>query len=295
LANVEATVKRRGLTGRTVVVTGAASGIGATTAGSVARAGARVLLADVRPAALERQRDHLLRAGTSVETAVVDVARVDSVRRLAARALETLGHVGAVVNCAGVISPGALEDTTEEDARRQVEVNLLGSVHVARTFLPVFREEGAGHLVLVASLGGIVPMPYGAVYGATKFAVRGLGLALGLELRGTGVAVSVVCPDSVDTAQLRSEAVGEGSPLSFTSAPLRPDAVARAIVTTLRRPRAEVLVPRLRGRVARALGARPALLSFLYPALRWEGERRRLAYLTRMATATGWGPDEVQP
>jgi len=151
----------------------------------------------------------------------------------------------------------------------------VGTVLVTRAFLPYFRERGRGHLIHVGSLGGIVPLAGEPIYSATKFAVRGFCLALALELRGTGVAVSVVCPDSTDTAQLAIEATQRGSPFSFLSAPLAPAAVAAAIVATIRRPRLEVAVPTGRGLGAKLLTWSPALLHRVYPLLeRWGAARR---------------------
>jgi short-subunit dehydrogenase len=270
------------LDGRVILIVGGAQGIGAATAVRLLEAGARVALADVNADELERRRRDLAGRGYPVVTVPVDVRRVETIDVALARTREALGDVDAVINCAAVLHPAAIADASLDDVRQEVEVNLLGTMAIARVFVPYFRSRGRGHLVLVASLGGIVPMPGGAGYCATKFAVRGFGLALGLELRGSGVAVSVICPDSTDTAQLRTEALHEGSAMSFTSAPLDPDDVARAIARTIRRPRPETLVPGPRGLLAKLLAFSPRLLRLLYPLLDWIGRKGRQRYLDHL-------------
>ncbi len=268
---------------RVIVIVGSASGIGAATARRLAGEGARLVLADIDETALETQRAELAAAGHGVVAIPVDAADPDSVDELVEGSLMAFGRVDALVNCAGVVDPGPLESLSVESVRRLVEINLLGTIHTTRALLPYFRQVRRGHFVHVASLGGIAPMPGEAVYSATKFAVRGFCQSLALELRGTPLRISVVSPDSVDTPQLRAEADGEGSALSFTSEPLDADEVAAAILGTLRRPRAEVMVPRGRGWLARLLGFAPALLALSYPALARRGRRNRERWRRRCA------------
>lgn len=271
-------MKPASLTGRSVVVVGAASGIGAATARALVRAGARVALADVVKLTLpDSERVLGIRA---------DVTRADTLEALREAAIGAFGSLDAVVNCAGVIVPGAVDSLADEAIRRQIDVNFLGTVLVTRAFLPYFRQRHRGHLIHVGSLGGIVPLAGEATYSATKFAVRGFCLALGLELKDTGVSVSVVCPDSTDTAQLAIEATQHGSPFSFLSAPLAAADVAAAIVDTIRRPRLEVAVPSGRGLPAKLLSWSPALLGLLYPLLeRWGAARRDQFAATSAAAA----------
>ncbi len=241
-----------------VVVVGAAGGIGAAIARRLARDGARLLLADIGD---------------------VDVADWDSVVALARRAQNELGPVDAVINCAGILSPGRLDSLAPDDLRREVEVNLIGTILLTRAFLPAFRARSRGHFIHLASLGGTVPMPRGAVYTATKFGVRGFCLAMDLELRGSGVRVTALSPDSVATPMLAAEAAGGGSPLSFAGVALHPDDIAAAVARALRRPLPEVMVPAGRGWLARLANLSPRVMAAVYTRLDRHGERGRQRYL----------------
>ncbi|UCF18628.1 MAG: SDR family oxidoreductase [Gemmatimonadota bacterium] len=268
----------RSVRDRVVVVTGSDSGIGAATARRLVDEGATVVLADIDEHALERRRRELAAAGGRVVSIPADVSDPDSVSDLMEGALRACGRIDALVNCAGVIHPGATETASLSSVRRQVETNLLGTINTTQALLPYFRRRRGGHLIHLASLGGIVPLPGEATYAATKFAVRGFCLSLALELRDTPIRVSVVNPDSVETAQLQAEALHQGSSLSFMGAPLAAADVADAIVRTMRRPRLEVSIPRLTGGLVRVVGLMPRVLAWLYPLLDRHGRRRREDY-----------------
>ncbi len=267
------------LAGKVIVLTGAASGIGAETAGWLTRENATVVLADINGAGLETRREELLRSGAHALSVVTDVTKPASWRELFDAAMKEFGHVDVLVNCAGIIRPGLVDTIPVEWVRKQVDVNMLGTIYGTQVFLPYFRQRHGGHFVHTASLGGVVPLPNEAVYSATKFAVRGFCLALALELRDTPIHVSVICPDSVETPQVRQEATQGGSPLSFTSRLLRPSDVARAIVRTILHPKREVFVPQLRGLLSKIGNFSPNLVGILYPLLKGMGERGRERYL----------------
>jgi short-subunit dehydrogenase len=239
------------------------------------------VLADCDAAALARLVAELRPIARCVVGARVDVADWHSVAALARGAESAIGPVDAVVNCAAVLSPGRFETLAAAVLRREVEVNLVGTMLLTRAFLPAFRARRHGHFVHFSSLGGIAPMPCGAAYSATKFGVRGFCLAMDLELRGSGVRVTAVSPDSAATPMLAAEAAGGGSPLSFAGRPMDPDEVAAAVVRALRRPVPEMMVPAARGWLARLANLSPRGMAFLYPWLARDGERRRARYPDR--------------
>ncbi len=269
-------MRRRDMYKRVIVVLGGAKGIGAATAQLALQAGARVAVADRGvPAAGTFPRI----GGPMVRR--VDVTDAAALAEFRDEVAARHGRIDAVVNCAAVIEPGPVAALSWEAIRRQFEVNALGTALVSTAFLPLFREQESGHLLFVSSLGGITPLPHSAPYSATKFAVRGWGLALAQEVKADGIDVTVVCPDSTDTAQLITEARGGGAPLSFTSAPMPPERVARAILRAIRRPTREVCVPWYRGWMCKLAGAFPLVFRLAYPLLRAVGVRARERFAGR--------------
>lgn len=264
---------RRPLAPGAIVVIGAANGIGAATARCLARAGAALVLADIEPGGIYSLACAIRGAGGRAIACPTDVRDITALRHLLDTVTDTYGAASTVINCAAMLRPGDVAETSADDIRLQVDVNLTGTMLVAHVFVPHFVTNGGGHLVNVASLGGVAPMPGEAAYCATKFGVRGFSQALALELRGTGVVVSSVCPDSTDTRMLRIEAQHYGSAISFASAPLDVDYVARAIVRALVRRRREILVPGPRGLLVRLLAWSPSLFAACYPLIEWLGRR----------------------
>jgi 3-oxoacyl-[acyl-carrier protein] reductase len=270
------------LANRVIVVTGAASGIGAATARRAAREGATVILADISADGIEALSRELESAGRQASCFPIDVRCPESTRALAVWSLSRHRRVDAVVNCAGIVCPGGIESLDEATVRRQIDVNFLGTVLVTQAFLPHFRACQRGHFLHLSSLGGIAPMPGEAVYSATKFAVRGFCLALDMELQESGIQVSVICPDSVNTPQLETEAVGHGSSLSFGGSVLEPEEVAAVVADTLVQPAREVLVPRLRGSLTKLVNLSPRVMASIYPVLDRLGEKAREEFVEEL-------------
>jgi len=188
------------------LVTGAASGFGREVAQRLAAEGAALALLDRDEAGLE-QTAASLPDGPEPHLAVVDVtddAAVADAVQDAERALGTLGHV---FHSAGVLAVGPAQDVPAAEYRRMIEVNYLGSVHVALASLEGLKRaslKGRATLTLVASVAGLRGMPQLAGYSASKFAVVGFGQALADELSGTDVQVKVLCPPAGDTPMVRN-------------------------------------------------------------------------------------------
>jgi NAD(P)-dependent dehydrogenase (short-subunit alcohol dehydrogenase family) len=188
------------LEGRVAVITGGASGIGRGTALAMARRGACVVIADVNERRLEEARREIAALGVRALAVRCDVARDADLERLAATVLAKLGRVDVLMNNAGVVLRGALEQISTADWEWQLGINVLGVVRGIRAFLPQMIERGSGHIVNTGSFCGLVaPTGEGAPYIASKFAVVGLTEALALYARPYGIGVSLLCPGSVDT------------------------------------------------------------------------------------------------
>lgn len=263
-----------------VVITGAASGVGRATAYAFADAGAVLVLAGRREAALRELAERCRERGAPAVAVGVDVTDEAAVRRLARHAVDRYGRVDVWVNNAGVAVYGDVSATPTEDVRRLLEVNLLGCVYGARAALPYLREQGGGVVVNVASLVGVIPQPYAAAYAASKAAVRAFGVSLRQELRRQGhrgIAVCTVLPCALDTPLFRHAANYSGWRLRPIPPVCDPRRVASAVVSAVRVPRQETVVGAAGRLLARAHRWAPRLTERAFAAWvdRWQFARDR--------------------
>ena len=196
------TPKPWALRGGVVVLTGAASGIGAALAANLARRGMHLALVDLNAAGLEATAAQARAAGVTVSSHVLDVADHAAVAALPAAVLAQHGRVTALVNNAGVALGGLFEQVAAEDFDWLMDINFGATVRLTRAFLPVLAREGAAQLVNVSSIFGIIAPPGQTAYAASKFAVRGFSESLRheLEMSGSPVGVTLVHPGGVRTA-----------------------------------------------------------------------------------------------
>lgn len=195
------------LSGKVAVVTGAASGIGYSLAERWAREGMKVVLADIEEDALEAAADRL--SGLARVIAVpTDVSLAESVDDLARQA-EAFGQVCVVCNNAGVAGIGARAawEKSLQEWEWVLAVNLWGVINGIRAFMPGMVERDEGIIVNTASVAGLLPLPFGTPYAASKHAVVGISLSIRqeLEMRGSRVRVSVLCPGWIRTNVATSE------------------------------------------------------------------------------------------
>lgn len=192
------------IAGKVAFVTGAANGIGLGICGALARAGAHVAMADIQPDALERARAQIAETGVRTIGLTLDVSDADAVAR-AADAVETaFGKVHIVCNNAGIsLGNVRLLDMTRAQWDWIFGVNLFGVVNGVQIFVPRVQRHGeGGHIVNTASMAGLQvnpAIPGIGAYAMTKHGVVALSEALAMELQGSGIGVSVLCPAQVDT------------------------------------------------------------------------------------------------
>jgi NAD(P)-dependent dehydrogenase (short-subunit alcohol dehydrogenase family) len=223
------------LAGLAVAVTGGANGIGRAIAERFAGAGARVCVADIDGPGAEAAARAI---GGDALGMPLDVTDREAFARVLDAAAERHGPLDVLVNNAGVDWIGPFHDEPDEVSRREIEVNLIGTIVGSRLAVQRMLPRGHGHLVNVASGAGRVPLPGSAVYSATKHGVVGLTESLRLEYRASGLRFSVIQPAQVETAMLE----GQARPRLLRV--ITSDDVAAAVIHAVRTGRFEVWVPR---------------------------------------------------
>jgi NAD(P)-dependent dehydrogenase (short-subunit alcohol dehydrogenase family) len=244
----------RDFVGKTAFVTGGAGGIGLAMARAFAKAGMKVMLADIEAKALQAALDGLRQISPEVRGTVCDVADAASVDRAAQATFDAFGRVHVVCNNAGVAAGGGIDHISLDNWRWVIDVNLMGVLHGVRSFLPHIRAHGeGGHIVNTASMAGMESGLGFSPYGASKFAVVSMSEGLAAQLAPHGIGVSVLCPSFVRTrigesGRNRPGRYGEPQPLDPASpaaamvaeiarqieAGLDPDSVAARVLNAIR-------------------------------------------------------------
>lgn len=262
---------------RVVVVTGAGSGIGRRIVCALVARGDEILATDVDLAALRKAAGEEAWPSERVSCEELDVRSAEQWGRALRGVVADRGRVDVLVNNAGVLRSGRLQDLEPRDVDFHLDVNakglILGTIAAAKLMVP--RREG--HIVNVASLAGIAPVPGLSLYAASKHAARGFSLSAALELREHGVFVSCVCPDAVATPMLDIQIDRPEAALTFSGGrALTADEVAGAIVdkVLVERP-IELALPTTRGWSAKLGSAFPAAGARMLGALMARGRKQQ--------------------
>ena len=259
------------------MVTGAAGGIGRAIAGSLARRGCHLALADIDDAALERTAAEVAAPGVRVSRHHLDVSDRAAVVAFPQRVTAEHPGVDLLVNNAGVALFGTFEQVSESDFEWLFAINFWGVVRMTRALLPLLHQSDDARVVNMSSLFGLIAPPGQTAYAASKFSVRGFSESLRQELAGTRIGVSVVHPGGVATSIAKSarlpqdiaedEAVGRLKSFeSFLRLP--PEIAGEIIVRGVENRKARILV----GSDAKTI----ALIERLMPVTYWNLLGRKL-------------------
>ncbi|NOS99848.1 MAG: SDR family NAD(P)-dependent oxidoreductase [Phycisphaerales bacterium] len=220
----------KSLCDKVAIVSGASRGLGAALAMVLARRGARLALMGRSRERLEAVAADVRSAGADALVAVVDVRDRAAVDQAVGEVIERWGGVDVLFNVAGVKVQGSMESTSYEAIREALDVNFGGVLRCCRAVLPVMRARGRGHLVNVSSVQGKRATPYRGAYAASKAALNAMTDALRVELSGTGIDVTLVCPGRLDH---------HGDPRRMA---MGYDRAAEAMVRAVERGRREVVL-----------------------------------------------------
>lgn len=185
---------------KVILVTGGGSGMGRELVLLLLAKGAKVITIDINEAALEETVELTGNNASSVKTFVIDITDRRSVEELVPTAISQFGVVDGIINNAGIIQPFIkLNDLPFETIERVININLYGTLYIAKAFLSHLISRPEAHIVNVSSMGGFLPVPGQTIYGATKAAVKLLTEGLNSELKNTNVHVTVVLPGAIRT------------------------------------------------------------------------------------------------
>ncbi|RTR30287.1 SDR family NAD(P)-dependent oxidoreductase [Deinococcus radiophilus] len=256
-------IPRYDLTGKSVLITGGSRGLGLALAREFAARGARLTLLARSGDDLERAAAGLREQGAAVTTFAGDVTQQDDLEGAIQQALREYGALDVVVNNAGIIQTGPVQDMTEDDWREIMEVNAFAPLRLIRAAYPQLKTAG-GRVLIVSSVGGKVAVPHLGPYSMSKFASAGLGAALNAELARDGISVTTVLPALMQTGSPKNAVIKgdfekeyawfatlDNTPLVSMPA----DTAARQMVDALVRGDAETMIglPALALKYAQAL------------------------------------------
>ncbi|WP_040793516.1 SDR family oxidoreductase [Nocardia paucivorans] len=222
---------------KTVLITGASSGIGEATARKLAAEGHRVFFGARRTDRLRRLAEEITASDGEADFHRVDVTDLDDVRAFTATARERFGHIDVVVNNAGVMPLSPLEALKVDEWNRMLDVNVRGVLHGIAAALPIMRAQGSGHFVNIASVGAYEVVPTAAVYCATKFAVR--AISEGLRQESTGdIRVTTISPGVTESelAESISDPTAREEMKAYRSVAIPASAIADAIAFAIGQP-----------------------------------------------------------
>lgn len=203
---------------------------------------------------------------------VCDLADTADIECAGSEILKANVPIAALVHCAGIIEPGAIEGLKADALQRQLAVNLTAPVFLTSLLLPVMKR--GGHIAFVNSLAAVYPLPESSVYAAAKAALRSFALALTIEVKPRKISVSSVFPGAVDTPMLEQEMQSGGSVLNFVNPPATPESVAATVIRAISRSHGgEYFRPAIDGIFGRICMCWPELLRFVLPLFTWIGKR----------------------
>lgn len=233
------------LDGKTVVISGASSGIGRATAEAVSDAGGKAVLLARSKSDLESAVSAIRERGGEATAFPVDLSDSSAVGAVADSIIETVGVPDVVVNNAGVGKWRAVDETTVEEAERCIEVPYLAAFYLTKALIDDMLSQDSGRIVNVTSASAYIPQPGATAYNASRWAMRGFTKSLRADLRETGIGVTLVAPGKVDTPYFENNPGSKDRvpKLAESFRTLTPEEVATAIVGGVESGRRNVIVP----------------------------------------------------
>ncbi|MGJ4747959.1 SDR family oxidoreductase [Leptospira sp. SA-E8] len=263
-----------------ILITGASGGLGKNLAEKAYALGHNILLTNLNEKALKDYVTKQKFDKNRVLTAKLDVTSPSEWKKVMDLAYKKWGKLDILMNVAGYLLPGYIENVSPKDIDRHIDINAKGLMYGTREASIRMIAQGGGHIINIASLAGVAPIPGISLYSTSKFAVRGFSLAVAQELRPKKVFVSVVCPDAIQTPMLDLQKDYEEASMTFSgNRYLRTEEVTDIIFNKVipNKPM-EVLIPGSRGFLAKVGSFLPGLNALLSPSLMNKGKKKQTVY-----------------
>lgn len=266
---------------RVLLVTGAASGIGAAIAELAVARGHRVMLTDVNEQAVQTR---VLSLGSRAAGCVLDIRDPAAWAKAFEAAGAAFGAVDVLVNNAGITHTGHARDLSPRQHRDIVEVNLLGTITGTCTAIERMTAQGRGHIITVCSMTAFLPLPGYATYCGSKYGMRAFHHSVALEERDGPLDFTIIHPPSTRTGMLDQEMADPACAISFAEKSYAPEEIAKTVVDAIVSKPVEVVFPPLGGRVQRIAGVFPRLMRRVIPLAEARGRRHRDRLIAKAGT-----------
>lgn len=257
------------------IVTGANGGIGNILVTDLLSRNARVTATDINTENLEKLQGRLNTDNLNIRK--LDVTSEKSWADVFADFEKSV--LDGLINAAGILKPGYIHSVSADDIQAHMNINATGLMIGSSIAAARMKKQKSGHIINIASLAGVSPVPGIALYSASKFALRGFTLALAEEMRDFNVDVSVICPDAVKTPMLDLQADYEEAALTFSSGKaLSAIEISEVIINCLENPQLEILIPGWRGALAKMNNALPDIARHIMQPLKEMGMKTQKNY-----------------
>ncbi|MDD9338204.1 MAG: SDR family oxidoreductase [Providencia heimbachae] len=226
------------ITGKVIIITGASSGIGASTALYLSSKKAIVVLAARRKELLDKLAQECISVGGRPLVIPTDVTKYNDVKKLVSTTLAKFGKIDVLINNAGLMAISPLKLSKVDEWEKMVDINIQGLLYGIAEVLPIFEKQNSGHFINISSVAGIkVFSPGGTVYSGTKFAIRAISEGLRHEA-SKNIRTTTICPGVVDS-ELKfgsTDPTSLQSIIDFYKQAIPPDSIARAIAYAIEQP-----------------------------------------------------------
>jgi NADP-dependent 3-hydroxy acid dehydrogenase YdfG len=230
---------RNNIEGKVVVITGASSGLGEATARMLSAQGALVALGARRAGRIQSLAGELNSSGGKALAVTTDVTHADQVKALVDAAAQAFGRIDVMINNAGLMPSSPLERLKIEDWDRMIDVNIKGVLYGIAAVLPYMKQQKSGHIINVSSVAGHKIRPGGAVYSATKHAVRVISEGLRLEVKPYNIRTTILSPGAVATelpGSITEPDIAEGMQKFYAEVAIPADSFARMVAFAISQP-----------------------------------------------------------